>query len=51
MGRQKQKIKELCGLGPRPGEGIRASQPSCGPGLGNALQLHKIDIAGAVQLL
>ena len=51
MGRQKQKIKELCGLGPRPGEGIRASQPSCGLGLGDAFQLPREDLEGAVQLL
>ena len=40
-----------CGLGPRPGEGIRASQPSCGLGLGDAFQLSKEDVAGAVRLL
>ena len=39
-----------CGLGPRPGEGIRASQPSCGLGLGDAFQLSKEDVAGAVRL-
>ena len=30
-----------CGLGPRPGEGIRASQPSSGLGLGDAFQLSR----------
>ena len=40
-----------CGLGPRPGEGIRAGQPSCGLGLGDALQLSKEDLAGALWVL
>ena len=48
MEKQKQKIK---GLGPRPGEGILASQLSCGLGLGDAFQLPKEDLAGAVRLL
>ena len=37
------------GLG--PGEGFRASQPPCGVGLGDALQLPKEDIAGAIRVL
>ena len=32
----------------RPGEGLRASQSPCGVGLGNALQLPKEDIGGAL---
>ena len=39
-----------CGLGSGPGEGIRASQPSCDLGLGDALQLRKEDLTGAVWL-
>ena len=38
------------GFGPRLGEGIRASQPSCGLGLSDARQLPKENIAGAVRL-
>ena len=48
MERQKQKIKER--LGPGSCEGIRASQPSCGLGLGDALQLPKEDLASAVRV-
>ena len=36
-------------LGHGPGEGLRAGQSSCGVGLGDALQLPKEDLAGAVQ--
>ena len=40
-----------CGLGPRPSEGTRAGQPSCGLGLGDAFQLSKEDVAGAADPL
>ena len=39
-----------CGLGAGPCEGIRASQLSCGLGLGDALQLPKEGLAGVVRL-
>ena len=39
------------GPGAGPGEGLRAGQFSCGVDLGDALQLPKKDIAGAVWLL
>ena len=37
-----------CGLGLGLGEGLRASQPACGLCLGDALQLPKKDLAGAL---
>ena len=39
------------GLGSGLGEGLRARQPSGGLGLGNALQLPKKDLAGALWIL
>ena len=50
MEEQKSRRSRGCGLGAGPCEGTRASQPSCGLGLGDALQLLKEDIAGAVRL-
>ena len=47
---QKQRI-EGCDLRPRPGEGIRASQPFCGLGFGDAFQLPKEDLEGSMRLL
>ena len=40
-----------CGVGAGSCEGIRASQPSCGLGLGDTLLLPKKDLAGALRLL
>ena len=37
-------------IGSGPGEGLRASQPPGGLGLGDALQLPKKDLASAVRL-
>ena len=34
-----------------PGQGLRADQSPCGLGLGNALQLPKEDLAGAMRAL
>ena len=39
------------GLGSGPGEGLRAGQPSCAVGVGDALQLPKEDLASAVRVL
>ena len=39
-GKAKSRRSRSRGLGPRLGEGIRASQPSCGLGLGDAFQLR-----------
>ena len=36
------------GLGPGPGEGLRAGESPCGVGVGNALQFPKEDLAGAL---
>ena len=46
----KSRRSRSCGFGPRPGEGIRASQPSCSLVLGSALQLPKEDLASAVRV-
>ena len=43
-------LMEIKGFGSGPGEGIRASQPSCGLGLGDSFQLPKEDLEGAVRL-
>ena len=51
MEKSKSRRSRGCGLGAGPCEGIRASQPSCGLGLGDALQLPKEDLAGAVRVL
>ena len=47
-GLNEQHGKILSGLGSGPGEGLRARQPPCGFGLGEALQLPKSDFAGAL---
>ena len=47
----KSRRSRSCGFGPRPGDGMRAGQPSCGLGLGDAPHLPKEDLAGAVRLL
>ena len=47
-GTAKSRRKRDCGPGAGPCEGIRASQPTDGLGLGDALQLPKEDVAGAV---
>ena len=39
------------GIGPGPGEGLGKGQSPCGAGLGDALQLPKKDIAGAMRVL
>ena len=38
------------GFGTGPSEGLRACQPPCGLGLGNALQLPDEDLASALRL-
>ena len=50
-GKAKEEDQGAFGLGPGPGEGLRTSQSPCNLGLGNALQLPKEDVAGAVWLL
>ena len=47
-GRAKSRRKRTVALVAGPCEGIRASQPTDGLGLGDALQLPKEDVAGAV---
>ena len=37
-------------LGSGPGEGLRAREPPCGVGLGDALRFPKEDLASAVRL-
>ena len=49
-GRAKSRGSRSGGLGSGPGKGLRACQPRCGLGLGDAFQLPKEDIAGAVRL-
>ena len=39
------------GLGSVPGERLRARQPPCGLAQGDALQLPKEDLAGALRVL
>ena len=47
--KSKSRGSRRCGFGAGPCEGIRASQPSCGLGLGDAFLLPKKDLAGAVR--
>ena len=49
MEEQKSRSTRSRGFGLRLGEGIRASQLSCGLGLGDALQFSKEDFAGVVR--
>ena len=50
-GRAKEEDQGCCGLGSGPSEGLRACQPPCGLGLGDALLLPKEDLASAVRIL
>ena len=47
----KRRGSRTSGLGSGPGKGLRACQPPCGSGLGDAFQLPKEDLASAVRLL
>ena len=49
--RYKKRRSRSSGLSSGPGEGFGASQPSCGLGLYDVLQLPKEDLAGAVRPL